>query len=319
MVAVISGKLVKLGASKNALGGTELLAERLIKGTKKELFKDTNIIFNRPDLYKQYMANNKNIFYFHDLPSDRMYKNLFESEMINRFSHFVFNSNFQRDEFCNKFDLKDKMITIIKNSIIPIEIEQKKYEGKVNLIYHTTPHRGLELLAHCFPKILAENDNVYLKIFSSLKIYGWDDKDKVFEPLYRKLEGMKNVEYSSKVSNDEIRYELVNSHIFAYPNIWPESSCLAAIEAMSAKNLLVLPDLAALKETGSKSKFLYNFTNNISEHIKIFHEQLSLAIQYVQKQSENYKSHLDELKIYSDKNHNLNEFLKKWEQVLSNK
>ena len=39
MTAIISGKLVKLGASQNAKGGTELLVERLLKGTKKELLK----------------------------------------------------------------------------------------------------------------------------------------------------------------------------------------------------------------------------------------------------------------------------------------
>jgi len=52
MAAIISGELFKLGASSNAMGGTELLAERLLKGIKKELFKNTNIIFNRPDLYE---------------------------------------------------------------------------------------------------------------------------------------------------------------------------------------------------------------------------------------------------------------------------
>ncbi len=318
MAAIISGKLVKLGASQNSMGGTELLAERLLKGTKKELFKNKNIIFNRPELYEQYLVNSKNLFNFQDLPNDRMYKKLFESDMINKFSHFIFNSDYQKEEFCKKFDFKGKSFSVIKNSIAPIEIKQKKYDGEVNLIYHTTPHRGLELLAHCFPKILAKNDKVHLKIFSSLKIYGWNEKDKVFENLYEKLKNMKNVEYNSNVSNEEIRKELINSHIFAYPNIWPESSCMAAIEAMSAKNLLVLPNLAALKETGSKSKFLYNFTDNVLNHINIFQKQLINAIQYVQKQSEDYKTHLDELKIYADKNHNLNEYLKKWEQVLSN-
>ena len=44
MAAIISGKLVKLGASQNAKGGTELLAERLINCSKKELFKNKNII-----------------------------------------------------------------------------------------------------------------------------------------------------------------------------------------------------------------------------------------------------------------------------------
>ena len=319
MAAIISGELFKLGASSNAMGGTELLAERLLKGIKKELFKNTNIIFNRPDLYEQYMGNAKNIFYFHDLPNDRMYKNFFETQMVNRFSHFIFNSDYQKEEFCNKFDFKGRSISIIKNSIIPVEVEKKKYDGKVNLIYHTTPHRGLELLAHCFPKIFAGNDKVHLKVFSSLKIYGWDEKDKLFEPLYKKLRDMKNVEYFSNVSNEEIRNELINSHIFAYPNIWPESSCLAAIEAMSAKNLLVLPNLAALKETGSKSKFLYEFTDNVSDHAKIFQKQLALAIQYVQDQSEDYTSHLNELKKYADKNHNLNEYLNKWQKLLSSK
>ena len=318
MAAIISGKLVKLGASQNALGGTELLAERLVKGLKKELFKNTNIIFNRPDLYEQYMNAGKNIFYFHDLPDDRMYKNFFGSKMVNRFSHFVFNSEYQKEAFCNKFDLKGRGISVIKNSINPIEMKKKKYDGKVNLIYHTTPHRGLELLAHCFPKVLAENDKVHLKVFSSLKIYGWDEKDKVFEPLYKKLKGMKNVEYSSNVSNEKIRSELINSHIFAYPSIWPETSCLAAIEAMSAKNLLVLPNLAALKETGGKSKFIYDHTNNLQEHIKIFQKQLSLAIKYVQNQSKDYNTHLNELKKYADSHHNLNGYLKKWEQVLLN-
>ena len=92
---------------------------------------------------------------------------------------------------------------------------------------------------------------------------------------------------------------------------------LAAIAHLG--NLLVLPNLAALKETGSKSKFLYEFTDNHSDHINTFQKQLTHAIQYVQKQSEDYRLHLEELKNYSDKNYNLNDYLKKWERVLSNK
>ena len=108
MAAIISGKLVKLGASQNAKGGTELLAERLLKGTKKELLKNTNIIFNRPELYKQYFSGGINILNFQDLPDDRMYTNFFETEMINKFSHFVFNSDYQKEKFCNKFDFKGR-------------------------------------------------------------------------------------------------------------------------------------------------------------------------------------------------------------------
>ena len=54
MAAIISGKLVKLGASQNAAGGTELLAERLIKGSKKELFKnETNEKFSISNIWNK--------------------------------------------------------------------------------------------------------------------------------------------------------------------------------------------------------------------------------------------------------------------------
>ena len=62
----------------------------------------------------------------------------------------------------------------------------------------------------------------------------------------------------------------------------------------------------------------YEFTDNASDHISTFQKQLTHAIQYIQKNSEYYKSHLDELKIFADKNYNLNDCLKKWERVLSN-
>ena len=48
------------------------IINKKISGIKPNLnnvmaFKNTNIIFNRPDLYEQYMTNGKNIFNFHRL------------------------------------------------------------------------------------------------------------------------------------------------------------------------------------------------------------------------------------------------------------
>lgn len=60
---------------------------------------------------------------------------------------------------------------------------------------------------------------------------------------------MKNVIYKGYAMNKAIRLALQQSHILAYPSIFPETSCLAAIEAGAAGCKIVTTDFGALPET----------------------------------------------------------------------
>ena len=51
-------------------------------------------------------------------------------------------------------------------------------------------------------------------------------------------------------------------HIFAYPSIWHETSCIAAIEAMAAGCEIVTTNLGALYETCSPFGRFINFDRN---------------------------------------------------------
>ena len=189
---------------------------------------------------------------------------------------------------------------VIKNAIDPIPVEKKEYNGTVNLIYHTTPHRGLEILIPVFEELSRIHDNIRLDVYSSFSIYGWEERDRQYQQLFDRCRNHPKITYHGAVPNEEIRQALVKSHIFAYPSIWPETSCLAAIEAMSAMNLVVCPNFAALAETCSNFAMMYQFNENKNLHAVQFAHTLDIAIKTVIQNRGTTYPYLDFQKQYFD-------------------
>jgi UDP-glucose:(glucosyl)LPS alpha-1,2-glucosyltransferase len=52
--------------------------------------------------------------------------------------------------------------------------------------------------------------------------------------LYEQARQLPNVNYIGYKPNEYIKENLHNYHIFAYPNIWEETFCISALEAMAA-------------------------------------------------------------------------------------
>ena len=80
-------------------------------------------------------------------------------------------------------------------------------------------------------------DNVELNVCSSTIIYGkkFDSTiGKKYEDLFNECKNTKNINYHGYLENKKIVELLKKIHIFSYPSIWPETSCLAAIESMAA-------------------------------------------------------------------------------------
>ena len=102
--------------------------------------------------------------------------------------------------------------------------------------------------------------------------------DEQFRHVYRKAEDMDQVHYSGSVPNETIREELQTSHILAYPSTYMETACISAIEAMSAKNLVVCPNLGALPETCANFAFMYGYEPNPDRHVQVHAHILAKAI-----------------------------------------
>ena len=171
-------------------------------------------------------------------------------------------------------------IGVFDNSVLEKWIEPGlgSKENPLRLIYHTTPHRGLELLVAVYDQIFknlqALGIHLHLDVFSSFALYGWEQYDKPFEKLFDVCRQHPSIDYHGAVSNDLVRQALQRAHIFAYPSIWQETSCLALIEAMGAGCVCVHSNLAALPETAGGMTVCYPYVPDPTAHARRFAEVL---------------------------------------------
>ena len=261
--------------NQNAKGGTELMQERMHRSLPADLLEKFQII---PSRVRELSLNKKHILWLHDLPNDPESQHLKDAVQRKRFDKIVAVSDWQMQLYNLVLGLPYSECVVIKNGITPIDIEKKEFDGTVRIIYHTTPHRGLELLVPVFDKLTEKYDNITLDVFSSFSIYGWSQRDEPYKELFERCKRHPKINYHGAVSNEQIREELKRSHIFAYPSIWPETSCLAAIEAMSAMNLIVCPNYAALPETTAGFANMYQWSENNTDHANKFYNALDLTI-----------------------------------------
>ena len=190
-----------------------------------------------------------------------------------------------------------------------------KEKDKVNLIYFSTPHRGLEILVPVFESLAEKYKNIHLNVFSSFKIYGWDEADKQFEPLYDRIRNHPQMTYYGFVSNDQLKQALNSAHIFAYPSIWQETSCRAMLESMSAGLVCVHPNFGALPETSGCLNVMYQGDyQDKSNHANIFAKHLNAAISFVR--NNDHQPMVKFNKVFVDSRYDINRIKNQWEMML---
>jgi len=297
--------------SKNAHGGTEITKRKLASLVPEKLANEFQII---PSRFRDLNEEKIRVYWMHDLAEDPELSHLKSKESRNRFHKFVFNCNWQLNDFNTKlgFPLDDK-VQIIETPVDPIPLLAKEKE-KVNLIYFSTPQRGLELLVPIFEEIAKNRPNVHLNVFSSFKIYGWEDSDKAYSGIYDRIRNHPQMTYHGFADQATLREHVQKSHILAYPCIWKETACRVLIESMSAGLLCVHPNLAALSDTAGQLTSMYQFNENINSHAETFYKHLSHAIDIVNEdQVQNY---LKFVKAYADRRFDSNMIAHQWQNMM---
>lgn len=297
-------------SSTGAMGGTEMMMKGLRDRLPAELLDQFNIIASR---VRHIDANKMNIAWLHDTWDDPESKFFEVDDNLNKFKKLVFVSHYQQSTFNMGRGVPFSRGIVMQNAIDPIP-KHNKPTDKINLIYHTTPHRGLELLVPVFVKLAETDPRIHLDVYSSFNIYGWGQRDVPYEPLFDICRNHPQITYHGYQSNDIVRQALQKAHIYAYPCIWPETSCISVIEAMSAGCEVVTNNLAALPETCANFATSYVYQEDLQRHANVFYNVLKVALSKLD--NENNKRKLDFQKMYYDNFYNWDLRAAQWKSLL---
>jgi glycosyltransferase involved in cell wall biosynthesis len=118
--------------------------------------------------------------------------------------------------------------------------------------YASTPYRGLSYLLQAWPLVQKLVPRAEVHVFSSLAVNGLPDTEEN-RALYERARQTPGVVYRGPVGQAELREEAACARVLAYPCCFPETSCIAAMEAMASGCVVVGTELGALPETAWKN------------------------------------------------------------------
>jgi len=271
--------------AKNSKGGTEMMKEGLYERLPEDLRDQFQVICSRV----RDLDGRPAILWLHDMWNDPEAQHLENEESRNRFEKLIFVSHWQQSSYNMTLGVPYENGVVLRNAIEPIEYVEKS-KDQIRLIYHTTPHRGLELLVPAYEALYEHwGDKIHLDVYSSFSIYGWGQRDNQYEQLFERCREHPGITYHGFQPNDVVRAALQQAHIYAYPCIWPETSCISIIEAMSAGCAIVTSSLAAIPETTGHFATMYPFREDHNNHANAFAAVLHNQIQTVFSDEEQIK------------------------------
>jgi glycosyltransferase involved in cell wall biosynthesis len=122
--------------------------------------------------------------------------------------------------------------------------------------------------------------------------------------------------YRGFVPHDELVDYLKSAHVFAYPCTWPETSCKAMEEAMSAGLVCVHPNFAALPSTSGYLNMMYQWDDDKNIHAQVFYNGMVNAYNFIRNEPNAY-DHIKYVKFYADNRYNITRIGAIWTSLLT--
>src|SRR5210317_1371447 len=300
----------------NPRGGTELQFEYLGKYVDSKLLDQVQITTSVPEKIPLHPSKLNILWQKNSYDQGNLAPWFKDKSNHKKYDLYVFNSHWNYEKFRYYFDIPTEKSLVIKNgvdNIKPRDLTKKK--DKIKLIFHPTPWRGLNVILGAMQYI--KNPNIELDVYSSCEVYGKffkEANDKHYTALYEQAEQLPNVNYIGYKPNEYIKENLHKYDIFAYPNIWEETFCISALEAMAAGLYTITTNFGALYETCAEFSSYIPYQEN---HLNLA-QNFAFAIESVANRldAEGVKKHLQMQIDYVNQYYNWNKQGAAWTRFL---
>jgi glycosyltransferase involved in cell wall biosynthesis len=206
---------------------------------------------------------------------------------------FAFVSDWQRNRFVQRFGIDPATTAILRNAVAPTFARQALVDpwfqtgSPPTLVYTSTPFRGLVIALHAFAKIRTAFPGARFRVFSGMATYQATDQDAAFAKIYDLARSMPGVDYVGPVSQTVLATELAGASALAYPSIYPETSCIAAMEAMSCGATVLTTRLGALPETVGEYGSFVDMAKDATTLVASFAEMAIDALRRIEVDPDN--------------------------------
>lgn len=190
----------------------------------------------------------------------------FCKEIIDKIKYIVVVSEFQKQETLKYVNIEESKVVVIPNAIEPLQYNSSKFDSidKVKIVHTSTAERGLPVLLNAITKI---DRDFRLEIYND------------FRPEeYPEYEIDSRIRFYGRTPKPTVIEAIENSHIHAYPSIYPETFCLSQVEAMSAGLLCLTSDIGSLPEVSNRHTRIYPYEEDQIKHMEVYAELLTKAI-----------------------------------------
>lgn len=208
-------------------------------------------VYFSPDAHDQPFVNSAMITRLED--GKNCYEiGLFSLKFVKNYIDVIFCvGQWQADTFKEKFSIPAEKLFVAGNGVDlkSFSLNNPLSKREQQIVYTSTPFRGLEYLLKYFPFIRQRVPDSKCIVMSGMQLYGHDSEQdrKAYGHIYD-LADQPGVEFLGPLPKPEMNEILKKSRLLAYPNLFAETFCIAALEAQAAGLPVVTTKLAAMSE-----------------------------------------------------------------------
>jgi glycosyltransferase involved in cell wall biosynthesis len=185
----------------------------------------------------------------HHAPDQPDIQPLARPEVLRELDLVVYLSEWQRAATERRLGVRPRS-AVVGNGVTPsfenmfTDVADLKSAKQWRAAYTSAPFRGLDVLVDVYRSLVSPPT---LDVFSSMRVYRGDDTP--FRALYADAQTNSAIRYHGSVPQTELASAMRRVSFFCYPCTFPETFCIAALEAMAAGAWVVSTHMGALAST----------------------------------------------------------------------